>query len=197
MGPAAMPLSSATPYNQLQANFRAGSSTSMPIAGTIYWLIVAIGSLYLDSNSVAMIVLIGSGMILPVGLLLDKIRGRDKIKVDTTGNPLLPMFLKGTAVVILLWPLVIMAARAAKEPNLIILGGAVLMSLVWIPYDSAADDPVGMQHAVGRSLVSYAAYLFVPAPHTATAISAVVVLSYGYNLLRMKPPGTTSFARKE
>ncbi len=184
-----MPLNSSSPYNQLQNNFLAAGSTSMPLAGTVYWLIVAVASVYLPPHSVAMIVLIGSGMILPAGFLIDKLRGLDKHKADMTGNPLLPMFLKGTAVVALLWPLVIVAAQAAKEPNLIVLGGAVLMALVWIPYGSAADDPVGMQHAVGRTLASYGAYLFAPAPYTATAISVVVVLSYAYTVLRMKRPG--------
>jgi hypothetical protein len=183
-----MKQNSAMPLNQLQANFRAGGTTSMPIAGTIYWLIVAIASLFLHPQNVALIVLIGSGMILPAGFLIDKLRGLDKTKADTTGNPLLPMFLKGTAVVVLLWPLVIIAAPVASEPNVIVLGGAVLMALVWIPYGSAADDPVGMQHAVGRTLACYAAYLFAPEPYTATAISIVVVLSYIFSFVRMKRP---------
>lgn len=183
-----MPLNSSTPYNQLQTNFLAGGTTSMPLAGTIYWLVVAVASLYLQPYDVAMVVLFGSGMILPAGFLIDKLRGLNKTKADMTGNPLLPMFLKGTAVVVLLWPLVIIAAQLAKEPNLIVLGGAVLMALVWIPYGSAAGDPVGIQHAVGRTLASYAAYMFAPAPYTATAISAIVVLSYGYTFIRMKRP---------
>lgn len=184
-----MPLNSETPYNQLQANFLAGGSTSMPIAGTIYWLIVAVASLYLHPQNVAMVVLIGSGMILPAGFLIDKLRGLDKTKADMSGNPLLPMFLKGTAVVVLLWPLVIIAAQLAKDPNIIVLGGAVLMALVWIPYGSAAGDPVGIQHAVGRPILCYAAYLLAPTLYKATAISAVVVLSYAYTVLRMKRPG--------
>ncbi len=170
----------------LQANFLAGSTTSMPIAGTIYWLIVGIASLTLDPVNVALIVLIGSGMILPAGFLIDKLRGLDKRKPDATGNPLTPMFLKGTAVVLLLWPLVIVAAPLSTEPDIIVLGAAVLMALVWIPYGFAANDPVGMQHAVGRTLACYAAYLLTPAPYTATAISAAVVLSYAYTVLRMK-----------
>ncbi|WP_448659673.1 DUF7010 family protein [Sphingomonas sp. CJ99] len=172
----------------LQANFRANSSTSMPIAGTVYWLIVGAASLVLDSNTVAFIVLIGSGMILPAGLIFDRARGLAKHRPDATGNPLTPMFLKGTAVVVLMWPLVILAAQAAQEPNLIVLGGAVLMALVWIPYGSAADDPVGMHHAVGRPVAAYAAYLLAPEPYVATAISAVVVLSYAYTFLFMKRP---------
>jgi hypothetical protein len=183
------PWSARSPYAELQANFRAGASTSMPWAGTVYWLVVAVSSLYLPAASVAMVVLIGSGMILPAGLLLDRLRGKHKVALETGGNPLLAVFLKGTAVVALLWPLVIVAARRAESPELIVLGGAVLMGLVWIPYGSAADDPVGMEHAVGRALGCYAAYAWAPAAYTATAISVVVMLSYAYTLGRMRRTG--------
>jgi hypothetical protein len=183
-----MVMTSNKSLDELQANFLAGGTTSMPLAGTIYWLIVAIASLNLPPENVAMIVLFGSGMILPAGFLVDKLRGLDKTKADMKGNPLLPMFLKGTAVVALLWPLVIIAAPVSQEPDIIVLGGAVLMALVWIPYGSAANDPVGMQHAVGRTAACYIAYLLAPIPYTATAISLVVVLSYAYTILRMKRP---------
>lgn len=181
-----MSLSASNSLSELQANFLAAGSTSMPIAGTVYWLVVLVASLLLPVNTVAFIVLIGSGMILPAGLLIDKLRGIDKRKADTTGNPLMRMFLQGTAVVVLLWPLVILAAQAAKDPNLIVLGGAVLMALVWIPYGSAAADPVGLQHAIARPIACYLAFVFVPDPHKAAAISAVVVLSYLYNFAFMK-----------
>jgi len=174
---------------ELKADFLAGSSTSMPIVGTVYWLIVLVSSLYLPINTVAYIVLIGSGMILPGGLLLDKARGLNKIRRGDPKNPLMPMFIKGTAVVVLTWPLVITAAQIAQDPNIIILGGAVLMSLVWIPYGSAANDPVGMQHAVGRSIACYLAFWFTPEPHTAAAVSAVPVARYLFTFMRMKRPG--------
>jgi hypothetical protein len=170
----------------LRADFIAGSTTSMPIAGTIYWAIVAAASLVWHPENVALLVLIGSGMILPAGLLIDKLRGQNKMRRKADANPLDMMFLKGTAVVVLLWPLVIIAWKAAAEPNLVVLGGAVLMGLVWIPYGSAADDPVGLQHAVGRAVASYAAYLLAPAPYTATAITVVVILAYAFTVVRMK-----------
>ena len=173
----------------LQADFLASSTTSMPLAGVVYWLLVAVASFRLPVQTVAFIVLLGSGMIIPAALLIDKLRGQNKMRrVDGGSNPLLIMFLKGTAVVLLTWPLVILAAKAAKDPHIIILGGAVLMALVWIPYGSAADDPVGMQHAIGRSVASYAAFLFAPVAWKAAAISFVVVASYGFTFLRMKRP---------
>lgn len=181
-----MSLDANQPLAALQANFLSNSSTSMPIAGTIYWLIVGAASLALPIETVALIVLIGSGMILPAGLLIDRLRGLQKHRPDATGNPLTPMFIKGTVVVALLWPLVIFAWFAAEEPNLVVLGGAVLMALVWIPYGTLADDPVGMHHAVARPILCYLAFALVPDPYKATVISAVVVASYLYTFIFMK-----------
>jgi hypothetical protein len=174
---------------ELQGDFLAGSSNSMPLAGTIYWLIVGVASLYVTPNTVAYIVLLGSGMILPAGLMIDKLRRGGQPRPGDAKNPLLGMYIKSTAVVLVLWPFVIMAANVAKDPNLIVLGGAVLMALVWIPYGNLADDPVGMQHAIARPAACYLAYWLAPEPYTATAISAVVVVSYLYNFIFMKRPG--------
>jgi len=176
----------------LREDFLAGSTTSMPIAGTIYWAIVAVASLVWHPENVALLVLIGSGMILPAGLLIDKLRGQNKMQRANNANPLTMMFLTGTSVVVLLWPLVIIAWKVAADPNLVVLGGAVLMGLVWIPYGSAAGDPVGLQHAIGRSIASYTAYLFAPAQYTATAISGVVILAYAFTAVRMKRGVTTA-----
>jgi hypothetical protein len=53
----------------------------------------------------------------------------------------------------------------------------------------AADDKAGLIHAVGRAVGAYAAYAAVDAPFKASAICAVVVLSYIYSLLFMKKVG--------
>jgi hypothetical protein len=90
--------------------------------------------------------------------------------------------------VVLVWPLVLIAANLAHDANLIVLGGAILMGIIWIPYGWAADDPVGLQHAIGRSVLCYACFLFVPAPYKASAISVAVLLSYTYSLIRMRKP---------
>ena len=48
----------------------------MPIAGIIYWSIVAVAALYVTPNQLGYIVGFGSGMIFPLGLLIDLLRGR-------------------------------------------------------------------------------------------------------------------------
>ncbi len=126
-------------------------------------------------------------MIFPLGVLIDRITSR-KMKRSSVKNPVTQLFMQSLGLVALLWPLVLIAAYLARNANLVVLGGAILMGIIWIPYGWAADDPVGLQHAIGRSLLSYASFLFVPDPYKATAIGIAVILSYLYNLIRMRKP---------
>ena len=96
------------------------------------------------------------------------------------------MFLQSLVLVALVWPLVLIGAYLAHSADVIVLGGAILMGIIWIPYGWAADDPVGLQHAIGRAVLSYACFLLVPAHYKATAIAVAVLLSYTYSLIRMR-----------
>jgi hypothetical protein len=58
------------------------------------------------------------------------------------------LFFQSLGLVALPWPLVIIAAILAHSANLLVLDGAILMGLIWIPYGWAADDPVGLQRAI-------------------------------------------------
>ena len=78
------------------------------------------------------------------------------------------LFFQSLGLVSLLWPLVIIAAILAHSANLLVLGGAILMGIIWIPYGWAADDPVGLQHAIARSILSYVCFLFAPEPYKAS-----------------------------
>ncbi len=171
--------------NDLRREFRATGTRSMPIAGIIFWAIVGVAALLLRPVQIGYLVGFGSGTIFPLAILIDRLTGR-KVHLASTGNPVTQMFVQSLALVALMWPMVIIAAVLAHDPILIVLGGAILMAIIWIPYGWAADDPVGMQHALGRCILVYAAFLFVPAPYKATAISLAVLLSYAYTLLRMQ-----------
>lgn len=180
-------LTTDSPLRALRGDFLATSTPSMPIAGIIFWTVVAVVAMLLPPRTVAFVVGFGSGAIFPLAVLIDRLRGRTLIR-NTTSNPVTGMFLQSLATVGLLWPFVIAAAIVAADPRLVVLGGAILMGIVWIPYGWAADDPTGLQHAIARCILSYAVFLFVPRPYTASAIAAVVILCYVYSLIRMRRP---------
>jgi hypothetical protein len=173
--------------SDLRAEFLNTSTQSMPIAGILFWAIVGIAALRISPNTLAYVVLFGSGMIFPFGALLDRLIYK-RMTLASTANPVVQLFMQCLALAVLLWPFVILAAFKAHAPIFIVLGGAILMGIIWIPYGWAANDPVGLHHAIGRTLLSYAAYLYAPAPYKATAISAAVILAYLYSLIRMRRP---------
>ena len=162
----------------------------MPVAGILYWTIVAVAALYFTPVQLGYLVGFGSGMIFPFGMLIDKLRGKKTLR-SNNNNPVTRMFLQSLVLVALVWPMVLIGAYLAHNAELIVLGGAILMGIIWIPYGWAADDPVGLQHAVGRAVLSYACFLFVPTPYKANAIAVAVLLCYTYSLIRMRKPLAT------
>lgn len=176
-------ISSDTSLRVLKADFLATSTRSMPYAGILFWMVAGVAGLFVTSRQLAMIVGFGSGLIFPLAMLIDKLRGRNLVAGGTT-NPLTGMFLQSIVMVVMLWPLVLVGA--GDKPLFIVLGGAILMGIIWIPYGWAADDPAGLRHAVARVSLCYAAYLFVPVEYKGSAICVAVLVCYVYSLLTMK-----------
>ena len=171
---------------ELRADFLAGSTRSLPIAGLAVWSALGVASLWLSQVATATAALYIMCAIMPLAFLLDRARGRN-LFAGGTENPLTVLFLTSIASVAATVPLVVIGARA--DPTLLVLGMAILAGLVWIPYGWAADDPVGLRHAIARAAGCYAAYALCPRPWTAAAICAVVAVAYAYSLSFMRPPG--------
>ncbi len=183
-----MTVSSATSLQDLHADFRAGSTTSMPIAGMLCWGALAIAAQFISPRMTGTLALYIMGGILPLAFLLDKVRGRNLFA--SNGNPLDKLFLTSIVGVAITVPLVLFAARLAGDSDIVVLGMAILAGVIWIPYGWAADDRAGLIHAVIRAIGCYLAFSFAPEPHRASAICAVVVLSYIYTLTFMKKVGS-------
>jgi hypothetical protein len=181
-------LNDSTALGTLKDNFLETSTVSMPIAGMIFWAATGMAGMLLPPQTVAFGVAFGSGLIFPLALLIDRLRGRKPLYTNEK-NPLSTMFMQSIVMVALLWPLVIVGG--AGKPVFVVLGAAILTGIVWIPYGWAAADPVGMRHAVARAVLCYAAYLFAPSANAITIISAAVLACYGYSLLQMRRPRLT------
>ena len=171
--------------DDLRAEFVATSTRSLPVAGMIFWLIIGCLGLYVTTGILSYVVLFGSGMIFPLGILIDRCTGR-RMRLANRANPVTVLFLQSLTLVILMWPMVIISAAIAHNADLIVLGAAILMGLIWFPYGWASNDPVGIQHAVGRCAFSYIAFIYCPPPYKATAISLVDCMAYLYSFLRMR-----------
>lgn len=171
----------------LHADFRATGTKSMPIAGMICWAALGIAALFVPAKTTGTLALYIMMGILPLAFLLDKMKGVNLF--SGAENPLTKLFLTSIVGIGVTVPLVIIGANGAGDAIIVVLGMAILAGVIWIPYGWAADDKVGLIHAVARAIGCYAAFVFAPDPYRATAICGVVVVSYIYSLTFMKTIG--------
>ncbi len=177
-----------TSLTELRLRFLATSTISMPLAGLIVWSAMGVAALFVPKALIGWMAVYVMAAILPLAFAIEKLRGRNPFVKDD--NPVSTLFFQSIIGIGLLFPLVIGAADAAGDPNIMVLGVAILAGIIWIPYGWGADDPVGLRHAIMRAVGCYLAFWFSPDELTATCICAVVALSYIYSLLAMRKPAS-------
>jgi hypothetical protein len=170
----------------LRENFLATSTISMPLAGLIVWSGIGIAAPFVRPALVGWMAIYAMAVILPLAFIIEKLRGRNPFQKDD--NPVTKLFFQSVIGIGLMFPLVIAAASAAGDPNILVLGVAILAGIIWVPYGWGADDPVGLRHAIVRALGCYLAYWSAPGGYKASAICAVVAMSYIYSLVAMRKP---------
>ena len=175
-----------TTLAELRERFLATSTISMPLAGLIVWSALGVAALFVPKAWVGWMAVYVMAAILPLAFAIEKLRGRNPFAKDD--NPITKLFFHSIIGIGLMFPLVIGAADAAGDPNIMVLGVAILAGVIWIQYGWGAADPVGLRHAIARAAGCYLAYWFVPGDFKASAICAVVALAYVYSLIAMRKP---------
>ena len=174
------------PLAELRERFLATSTISMPLAGLIVWSAIGVAALFVPKPLVGWMAVYAMAAILPLAFAIEKMRGRNPFVKDN--NPISQLFFHSIIGIGLMFPLVIGAADAAGDPDILVLGVAILAGIIWIPYGWGANDPVGLRHAIVRAVGCYLAYWFSPDDFRPTGICAVVALSYIYSLAGMRKP---------
>ncbi len=170
--------------------YLATSTTAMPIGGFLAWAVLAIAAYLLDDRLPFFAPFVAAAVPFPLALLIDKVRGEPGIEPESRRNPVTQLFMRFITVVALIIPFVIIAATAAEDTDLVILGLAILAGMVWVPHGWCADDPAGFIHFMLRALLCYAAYLFTPEGVRGAAIAGAAALTYCYAIIAMKKPSS-------
>ena len=123
-------------------------------------------------------------LILPLAFRLARLQGRNLFASgsDNSRSQLHKTSIAGPGVTV---PIVVIGARTAHEPVLVLPGMAILAGVIRIPSGCSAGDPLGLRHALARAMGSQAAFALAPSAHHASAICAVVVLAYAASLAAM------------
>ncbi|GLX78531.1 hypothetical protein tinsulaeT_18710 [Thalassotalea insulae] len=161
-------------------------SISMPVAGTIIWFLVGLLSTQFSANISIYILLFATGGIFPIALLIAKYR---KENLVSSTNPLAKLMGQCIIMVNLLW--VVHIPLLLNAPEFVPLSLGVGLGLHWVVYSWIVNHPVGLIHAVLRSVLIVAAWYLFPNSGI-LAISCVIVLTYLLSIYQMLTRDITS-----
>jgi hypothetical protein len=184
---AAMIVGSGATLESLRRDYRrtSGRSIALPIAGTIIWAAIGfIGSLVSPATA-ALVLLFGSGLIFPIGLIVARILGE---RILDNRNPLARLMGLAVLMVNLLWPIHI--AFFLQDPTALPLSVGIALGIHWIVFGWIIRHPVGLFHALARTILVTVAWFALPGQRF-TIVPAVIVIVYLVTILvlvRVRPP---------
>lgn len=169
------------PLATLRADFdaKSGGATALPMAGAIVWAATGIASSFLSEWIGTLALIVGTGLIFPLAILLSKPLGENIF----AKNPLGTLMGLSTLMINLLWAVHLTLLFAA--PSFIPLTLGISIGLHWVVFSWIIDHPVGIIHAVARTVLVTAAWWLFP-DHRVTAVAAAVVLAYAYSLALLR-----------
>jgi hypothetical protein len=151
---------------------RSGRSMALPLAGTVVWTAVGCAGAVLPAKTAALVLLFGSGVIFPLGLLFGRLLGEDVMGRE---NPLARLMGAAVLMVNLLWPIHILFYL--RDPSSLPLTVGIGLGIHWLVFGWIVQHPAGAFHAVTRTLLVAAVWIAFPAARF-VAVSAVVVAVY-------------------
>lgn len=169
-----MPGTAERTLGELRAEFGRTRMLAMPIAGTVAWTAAAIfGALLQDDEARSYALFLCMPAVYPVAMLVSRILGEDTFN-SQHANDLDSLFMLGILMSTLVWGIAI--PFWLLEPSSLPLSGGILAGLMWIPLSWMLQHPVGIFHAVTRTILVVAAwFLFPDARFVAVPIAVVAV----------------------
>ena len=152
---------------------------SMPIAGAVAWVCVAVLTFFLEYRFSLIALFLCTGMIFPLAIGVSKLRGEE---VLSNRNPLARLMGLSAMMVNLLWTVHIPLYFYA--PQFVPLSLGISLGLHWVVYSWIIQHPLGIIHAVARTILILLAWLFFE-DQRLLAVSTVIVAMYLFTLFQM------------
>lgn len=157
---------------ELQADFGRSRFIAMPIAGTIAWALAGVFGATLPVKSASLALFICTGMTFPLGIVIGRFVGEDVLK---TRNELDRLFGMNVLMANLVWAIAI--PFWLTEPSSLPLSVGVLAGLMWVPFSWMLRHPIGLYHAISRTILIVIAWYAFPS-HRFVVIPAIIVAVY-------------------
>lgn len=144
---------------QLQA-FRARRFLAMPLAGTLAWALIALAGQVLDARWHLLTTYLLTGCIDYLGMGLSKLTGEDFMAKENRGNAFSVLFMLSMGQALLAFAIAIPFAMVKPQSAVFTVG--MLAGFMWLPMSGLIGHWIGAAHAIGRTLMILAAWIWVP-----------------------------------
>ncbi len=163
-----------------RAEFSARRSLAMPLAGSIAWSIIGLGSVPLDTFGASMLLFVATGSIAYLGMFLSRYTGEHFMDRTRPKNVFDRLFMYHVGMALLVYAIAIPFFRADYTSLPLTVG--ILSGLMWLPLSWIIQHWIGIFHSVVRTVGVTAAWYLFP-EHRFQMIPLVIVLVYAVTIL--------------
>jgi len=169
-------------FDEMRADFiiRRKGSLALPITGVIAYSTAALLSLVVDSRYHNVVLTLCFWSILPIGLVIGRIRGEDMSTPPE--NPLLRLSAMARIMALATWAIHIPVWIYA--PALFPITVGIGFALHWVVFSWTVGHPVGLIHLGMRILFVLSAWHLYP-PNRMGAVSLGIALAYAISVFQL------------
>lgn len=160
--------------DQQREDYKSRRFLAMPLAGTVAWTLIGIGSLFLSSTSMVWLTFIATGCIVYLGIMFSKFTGEnftDKTKPKNTFDTL---FFYTVGMSLLVYAIAIPFFMIDYTTLPFTVG--VLAGLMWLPMSWIIQHWIGVFHTISRTLLLVAVYFLFPEQRFLASAIVVVII---------------------
>ncbi len=161
--------------DQQREEYKRRRFLAMPLAGTIVWIFIGIGSGFVSPTGQVWLTFIGTGSIAYLGIMLSKLTGENFTDKNKPKNTFDALFFYTVGMSLLVYAIAIPFFMVDYTTLPFTVG--VLAGLMWLPMSWIIRHWIGLFHAISRTLLLVAVYFLFPEQRF-LASSIVVVSIY-------------------
>lgn len=180
MTSAATPSPSPLTLDEQWTQFTRNRFIAMPLAGTLAWLVVGVGALFLSETAASLLLFAATGSIFYLGLLMAKFTGEDLLGKTRPGNFYDRVFLFSIIQACLVYAIAIPFFLIERSSLPLTVG--ILTGIMWVPFSALLRHWVGLFHGISRTALIVAVWYLFP-DHRFTAVAAVIIVIYAITIV--------------
>jgi hypothetical protein len=163
-----------------RAAFARGRFLAMPLAGTLAWAAIGLGSSFLSETGKVWLVYLATGSIFYLGVLISKFTGEDLLGKHKPKNPFDNLFMASVISAWLVFAIAIPFGQADHTSIPLTVG--ILAGLMWLPFSWIIQHWIGYFHGIARTVLLLVAWYLFPEQRF-TVLPAIIVAIYAVTIV--------------